>query len=285
MPETLNISTKSRDNLNKVDEIWVPSLQGKEIFEANGIVGSKIHVIHEPLDCSIYQHDHSPLPLDNDGFRFASVFKWEPRKGYDILLKAYFQEFKKSEKVVLYIKTHLMYEDSPRDKYSLDMIMTNIDKIAAELNIPKRELPDIHVLTGSLRSDHIVRLYKSVDAYVQPSRGEGWGLTIIQAMAMGLPTISTSWGGQTEYMNKNNSFAIPIDGYAHAYGPCCFESWQMWAEPSISETRKLMRHVFENREEAKEVGRQARHDVFSRYCRSTVISQVNERLKAIAGML
>ncbi len=32
-------------------------------------------------------------------------------------------------------------------------------------------------------------LYKSVDCFVLPSRGEGWGRPQVEAMAMGLPLI------------------------------------------------------------------------------------------------
>lgn len=40
-------------------------------------------------------------------------------------------------------------------------------------------------------------LYKSVDAFVMATHGEGWGLPIIEAMAMELPAISTFWSGST----------------------------------------------------------------------------------------
>lgn len=36
-------------------------------------------------------------------------------------------------------------------------------------------------------------LYKAADAFVLPSRGEGWGIPYMEAMAMGLPTIGTNW--------------------------------------------------------------------------------------------
>ena len=35
----------------------------------------------------------------------------------------------------------------------------------------------------------LLSLYKSVDAFVLPTHGEGWGLPFAEAMAMELPTI------------------------------------------------------------------------------------------------
>jgi len=43
---------------------------------------------------------------------------------------------------------------------------------------------------GLLQTD-MPRLYKSVDAFVLPSRGEGWGRPHTEAMSMGLPVIGT----------------------------------------------------------------------------------------------
>ena len=38
-------------------------------------------------------------------------------------------------------------------------------------------------------------LFASADAFVLPSHGEGWGLPLMEAMAMELPTIGTAFGG------------------------------------------------------------------------------------------
>jgi glycosyltransferase involved in cell wall biosynthesis len=47
-----------------------------------------------------------------------------------------------------------------------------------------------------------VSLYRSVDAFVLPSRGEGWGRPYMEAMSMGLPVIATNWSGPTEFVNE-----------------------------------------------------------------------------------
>jgi glycosyltransferase involved in cell wall biosynthesis len=38
-------------------------------------------------------------------------------------------------------------------------------------------------------------LYGGADAFVLPTRGEGWGLPILEAMAAGVPAIATNWSG------------------------------------------------------------------------------------------
>lgn len=47
-----------------------------------------------------------------------------------------------------------------------------------------------------------------MDGFILPSHGEGWGLPLIEAMASGLPTIATAWGGQMDFMSRENSWPV-----------------------------------------------------------------------------
>ena len=99
--------------------------------------------------------------------------------------------------------------------------------------------------------ESVRELYASSDAFVLPTRGEGWGLPIAEAMSMGLPVIATNHSGPTAYLTESNSYPIPIDTLLpNGHG-----------EPSLSVLRKQMRRVFTQREEAQERGRRARTDL------------------------
>ena len=41
-----------------------------------------------------------------------------------------------------------------------------------------------------------------------PTRGEGWGLPIVEAMAMGLPVIATNHSGPSAYLTGDNSYPL-----------------------------------------------------------------------------
>jgi len=80
------------------------------------------------------------------------------------------------------------------------------------------------------------KLYKSFNAFVLPTRAEGWGLPFIEAMSMGLPTIGTNWGGQVDFMNKDNSYLLDIEGLEQMPDkPKGFS----YARPSISHLKKI----------------------------------------------
>jgi glycosyltransferase involved in cell wall biosynthesis len=46
--------------------------------------------------------------------------------------------------------------------------------------------------------DKVIELYKECHAYVYPSRGDSFGMTLLEAMACGSPVITTDWGAFTE---------------------------------------------------------------------------------------
>ena len=74
----------------------------------------------------------------------------------------------------------------------------------------RAELPPVELVLGEDMPRVALRnLYAAADAFVLPTRGEGWGLPIAEAMAMALPVIATNWSGPTALLSADNSFALP----------------------------------------------------------------------------
>merc|ERR1712226_214809 len=101
-----------------MDEVWVPSTFAVEQFTASGVERTKINVVPEAVDTNLFDPEkHTPLNVWDDSstmhrpFRFLSVFKWEKRKGWDVLLQAYFEEFSEADPVILCIKTQAFHTD------------------------------------------------------------------------------------------------------------------------------------------------------------------------------
>ncbi|MEK8023825.1 MAG: glycosyltransferase family 1 protein [Candidatus Hydrogenedentota bacterium] len=68
--------------------------------------------------------------------------------------------------------------------------------LAGPLHGPKTESPGVHVL-GFLPLDDLQRLYAAADCLLYPSFDEGFGLPVVEALAMGCPVV-TSRGTATE---------------------------------------------------------------------------------------
>lgn len=82
------------------------AVEGEEqlLHSLDEFVSSSFH--HSVEDPTHAGKKHSWLAGRNQAFRLLSVFKWETRKGWDILLKGFFEEFKANEQVELHIVTH-----------------------------------------------------------------------------------------------------------------------------------------------------------------------------------
>ena len=301
----------------RVDEIWVPSEFSKKVYIDSGVNASKIVIIPEAIDTYLFDPDrtvplpslpappsyawktrcnHQLLPATADGkprFRFLSDFKWESRKGWEILLQAYIQNFTRNDPVSLFILTHKHIWDPAKqhERSNVDSIVEEIrEKVISKL--PKHlsdvtKHPHYCLIVHDATADEVAQVYKSVDAFVLPTRGEGWGLPAMQAMSMALPTISTNWGGSLAFMNSDNSFLIELDGVEEIPGDSEYE-WQpgkKWATPSINHTAALMRFVMDNRAHAKAVGRRARAHIAEHFSEAAVAKVVDNRIAWIQSML
>ena len=219
-----------------VDEIWVPSIWHADIFKqvllSFGTYNPSIFVIPEVVDTTLfdpnlYKHKNCSFDINNDKtcntlindrFKFLSIFKWEYRKGWDLLLSAYWNAFSVSDPVELSIRSYIrVFNGTTPNKNITSIIehyaMENFNKRLDELASVKWDGADQYELTlddVSITREKLRDKLASVDCFVLPTRGEGWGLPIAEAMAMELPVIVTNCTGTSAYLTEENSYSIPI---------------------------------------------------------------------------
>src|SRR6202000_1130351 len=92
-------------------------------------------------------------------------------------------------------------------------------------------------------------LYRSVDAFASVSRGEGWNMPLMEAMACGVPAIATDWGAHQEFVHPGIAYPLRVRKLVPAVAKCPYYEGFRWAEPDAEHLRFLLRHVYENREE------------------------------------
>jgi glycosyltransferase involved in cell wall biosynthesis len=98
------------------------------------------------------------------------------------------------------------------------------------------------------------------DCVVSLHRSEGFGLLMAEAMLLGKPVIATNYSGNTAFMNRANSLLVDFELTTIEESGAIYKAGNRWAAPSIAHAAKLMRRVYENREEAKVIGARAKAD-------------------------
>ena len=234
-------------SLNTVDEIWAPCNLVKDACRRAGFKGP-MHIVPTPTD---YNPDSNkiliPAPNDDgvrlgdDVFKFYSIFQWHHRKGPDVLLKSYWDEFGPEDNVVLLLKVN------PLKSGSADIIKGDIYNIKKLMK--RRYYAPVYVTPWIISKDKISGIHSACHAYVSPHRGEGWGLPIHDAMCAGNNIITTKFGGITDFLSKNSANIIShnmANVSNMEWSPHVYSSRQRWANPSRLSLCRNMRDVYTN---------------------------------------
>ena len=308
MFETDRLPDGWADRLNNVDEVWVPTQHHKKIFNEANV--KRVRVVGQGVDSDRWNPAKAePLSWDmidpdrqcnKDDVKFLSVFKWEKRKGHDILIPAFWKAFPPATEcsenmsngeckapwtdgdkrsACLIIVTSLYHTDSFEVIDDMERYWT--ESTGQDL----REYKDMKgvILLNGLSEKQLISLYKSVDAFVLPTRGEGWGRPYMEAMAMGLPVVATNWSGPTAFVTEDNGYLLPITGLVDS-NLDAFPGHK-WANPDKEALKTLLERIRDDPKEAERKGRRARQDVLERWSHERIAEDVHIELERIASFV
>jgi glycosyltransferase involved in cell wall biosynthesis len=205
-----------------VDEIWVPSAFSVEAFRS--ATGLPIRVVPHPVAAPPPAAKVFP-GVPSDAFVFASVMEWQQRKNPLGLVRAFSRAFQGRRDVMLVMKLGR--------RLGLDEV--RVARAIAKAGV-RFGAPPVHVFFADGISRHVIhRLLRRADAYVSLHRAEGFGLTIAEAMAAGLPTVATGYSGNLEYTDDSSGFLVRarlVPAVEDLARQSFFEPGMEWAEPS-----------------------------------------------------
>jgi glycosyltransferase involved in cell wall biosynthesis len=208
MWETTLIPASFRSNLDCFHSVLVPSEHNAEMF-------GQYHenVIHVPL--GVDTDKWKPTPRKDGKFTFLSLANSQ-RKGNDLPVRAFERVFGKGDNKVQLVMLDPRGHIRPRE----GMVLVN----------------------AMVEESEVIAHYENAHCYLAPSRGEGFGLQPLQAMAQGIPTILTAAHGQIQF----SDLAIGISaGFSQSFGFVHGEAGQWW-EPSLDELCERMRDVYDH---------------------------------------
>jgi glycosyltransferase involved in cell wall biosynthesis len=298
-----------------MDEIWVPTEWNKNVFEDLSRLFKMhfppIYVVPEVVSSRLFSPKSSNLVtkqcatdqceapnFPTKRFQFLSIFKWEDRKGWALLLKAYWTVFTKDDSVVLRLQTYrphfLSGEKNITDnliKFAYQVFGMDLSELAPvhlgnsdydnlPIDSPRHMLSNqVAYLEGKspmLSREEIKELYLSSDVFVLPTRGEGWGLPIAEAMGLGLPVIVTNYSGPTAYANDFNAFLIPVEMNPVTGRPTVLEDGYIL--PSVTALNEAMTLVHQNSSARREKGASAKRTMIQNFQSNSIVPVMLERM-------
>ena len=215
--ETDNLPDEYISYLKRSHLIWVPSQWAKTVLISHGLTGDQIHIVHEGVNPDIYHPYCRPQSSASDIFRFFMCGKKETRKGFDELLEGFKIAFGGDKTTELHLKADYFWGGQAQFEAKKDELYGQIDGLGLTNVVP---------ISGELSRQDMALLYNNFDAMIFPSRAEGWGLPLIEAIACGLPVITTDYSGHAEYLAAIDGKFLRLD---HQIQPIsCPEFLQHW---------------------------------------------------------
>lgn len=224
--------------LNRAAGVWLPNEWNRELYERNGleteILVAPYAVNQECFGLVNRKASEQPYTFLWVGNSLGDGSTWGGRKGGELVVRAFQKLGLKDARLVLKVTGDSGVVDVKIDGLDVTMI------------------PEI------LPMDKYVALLGVADCLVYPSRGEGFGLIPLEAMATGLPTIATHGSGMTDFAREPYALPIPTRGKAKAklfervYGHECY-----WDEIDFNDVADRMRWAYGHRSEMLDMGRKA----------------------------
>ncbi len=156
----------------------------------------------------------------------------------------------------------LAFPDRRDVRLVLKATNSRLHQAAAErLRMTIGDDPRIEFIDRYLATDELNRLYADADAYVSLHRSEGFGLTVAEAMARGLPAIATDYSSTTEFLDDSVGWTIPYKLVDVGPGWLPYHPEGRWADPDLHAAARAMREVADNPDESARRGDAARERI------------------------
>ena len=234
------------DNCNTMNAVVVPSTFCEKTLRKTGNVSTPIIVIPESFTKESID-DSSKIDVDFDtSFNFLVVGTltgnnpFNDRKNIFFTLKWLCEEFANDPDVGIIVKTNV----GRGTRMDWNQIENVIARAVGEVR--KGPYPKIHIMHGIMSNSEIAGLYKhpKVKALVSATRGEGFGLPILEAAASSLPVATTEFSGHMDFMGQGKFIRFEYDLNQIHESRCDDNIWirgSKWADVREADFKKKLR--------------------------------------------
>ncbi len=260
-----------------VDEVWVPSRFTRSAFVEGGVPAERIRVIPNGIDPATFCPEGPRFrPQGARSFVFLFVGGLIQRKGADLLVRAYRRAFRSGDDVSLVLK-----DVGSSNFYRHITLLPEIEKLAAQENEPH-----LLLIKEDLTEAGLAALYRGSNAFVLPYRGEGFGFPVAEAMACGVPVITTGAGPAPEFCPEGATCLVPARSIPVPRQLLPAQELTAplhWFEPDEEALAQAMREMVEQYATWQERARHASSRIRATHAWDAVTAQYLERILALTG--
>lgn len=218
-------------SLMSMDKVFIISQYGTREAQNVGIpaehlqVGVDIRVWKVPT-AEERQDARESLGIEDDEFVVLAMGDNQERKNPHVMMQTY-AEFSQGKKTRL---IHITREHNPAGARLRDY--------ATELGIHQHYM----LIERGSPQQILWKFYAASDAFLNPSKAEGLGLGILEAMAVGLPVVATNCTAMIELLDDGRGYLVD---YEYQHRDCFGNGWRYWF--SKKHGVSVLNEIYENK--------------------------------------
>jgi glycosyltransferase involved in cell wall biosynthesis len=283
MMETTGLPEHWRDYFHRADLLIVPCQHNKPIYQTR--YDGRIEVCPFGASAQEFPYFERKNPAPSEPFRFLWVGGPSARKGQYQAVIAFTRWLRQG---AIPSNAQLYLKSTDHGKGGMVTFRVGVDKsvdnhpwgvdFLPETILPSSTdaLPSVVHDWRNLTTEQLNDLYRSAHAFLLPSLGEGWGLTLTEAMSTGLPCIWSHWSGPVDYADETIGYPLTrfrvgrffvSDAVFGSDGKA--QSWTDWERSgAIVDPQEIIEHmgaIYADYSSALERGRLASERIQTQY--------------------
>lgn len=204
------------------------------------------------------------------------------RKNLVATIKYFCNHYKNDEKTGLIVKTssgRATTKDKEKTRKAFSEIMNLIGK-------DKKSFPKVYLLQGEFTPLEMYSLYthQKTKCYLSLTRGEGYGLPLLEAARCGLPIIATNWSGHLDFLKNDftkinfNLQSIPNKRVDNSI----FIKNTKWAEVEENSVYESFKDMTSNYEKSLQLADSLKSKVEKSFSRKNIVRLYDDLLTSLS---